>query len=138
MPRRLILTEDAINDLDAVRGWQRQPGSGAAGRRRVKAIPAAIRELRAAPCRFRRGDDPGTRQLTLQRHVVIYEVDPDTGENATAGDVRVLRGCACSGPGSSGVCDLRAGPRLRQLVRRVPAVRPRLYGFKGHDSACSH
>ena len=37
------------------------------------------------------GDEPGTRQAFCEGHVVVYEVDPDTLDNATAGDVLVLR-----------------------------------------------
>lgn len=36
--------------------------------------------------------------MAVQRHVVIYEVNPDTGSNATSGDVVVLR---IFGPGQS-------------------------------------
>ena len=42
-------------------------------------------------CLYPPGDEPGTRQAFCEGHVVVYEVDPDTLDNATAGDVLVLR-----------------------------------------------
>ena len=98
MSRKLRYADPAIADLETILRWQTQPGSGAAGIRRVKTIRAAIRRLKDAPCRHAPGDQPGTRQLPCEGHLVIYEVDPDTGRNATAGDVLVLR---VFGPGQS-------------------------------------
>jgi hypothetical protein len=57
----------------------------------LQAISKAISGLRAVPCRYRRGAAAGTRELTVERHVVIYQVVPDTNDNVTAGDVEVLR-----------------------------------------------
>jgi hypothetical protein len=37
------------------------------------------------------GDHPGRREMSCEGHRVVYRVDPDTGSNATAGDVLVLR-----------------------------------------------
>ncbi len=31
------------------------------------------------------------RQMIVERHVVVYRVAPDTGDNRTAGDVLVVR-----------------------------------------------
>ncbi len=39
----------------------------------------------------RRGDWLGTWMLIIQDHVVVYELQPDTGDSKTAGDVQVLR-----------------------------------------------
>jgi hypothetical protein len=41
---------------------------------------------------------PGTRELPVEGHRIVYEVHPDTGNNVTAGDVTVLR---VFGPGQS-------------------------------------
>jgi plasmid stabilization system protein ParE len=89
--RRLVYTEEAIKDLEAMRYWLGQPGSDAAARRRAQAIMRAIDGLLDAPCRFRVGERAGTRKLTVRRYVVVYKVDPDTGDNQTAGDVVLLR-----------------------------------------------
>jgi hypothetical protein len=43
VPRVLRYTDEAIADLAAIRGWQTQPGSGAAAIRRLKALRAEIR-----------------------------------------------------------------------------------------------
>jgi plasmid stabilization system protein ParE len=98
VPRKLDYTDEAIEDLKAVRQWQTQPGCGAAALRRLKAIRAAINRLRQTPCLHAVGKQAGTRELACEGHRVIYQVNPDTGRNATAGDVLVLR---VFGPGQS-------------------------------------
>ena len=92
MPRRLDYTEDAIEDLQAIRGWLTQPGSGRRARRRLTAIRTAIRQLRQHPCLFPFGQHPGVRELPCDGgYRALYEVTPDTGHNETAGNVLVLR-----------------------------------------------
>jgi plasmid stabilization system protein ParE len=98
MSRKLQLSDKALDDLEAVRLWYRQPGAGRVAKRRTQAIAAAIRRLRQHPCRYARADRRGTRQMLIEGHVVIYEVHPDTGRDTTAGDVLVLR---VFGPGQS-------------------------------------
>ena len=51
----------------------------------------AIRRLGRHPYIGRRGDWLGTWMLIIQGHVVVYELQPDTGDSKTAGDVYVLR-----------------------------------------------
>jgi plasmid stabilization system protein ParE len=92
VPRRLRYTEKALDDLDAARRWLTQPGSGPAARRKLAAIRADIRRLQQDPCLWPAGDLPGVRELPAAGGWrVLYEVAPDTGRSATAGDVRVLR-----------------------------------------------
>lgn len=91
MPRTLRYTDEAVADLDAIRRWQTQPGSGEAAIRRVKAIRTAVRTLLDVPCLYAISDHPGLRELICQGHIVIYSLHPDTGRNDTAGDVTVLR-----------------------------------------------
>ena len=98
MSRRVSLTPGAQADLEAIRGWYSQPGSGATAKRRVKAILAAIRRLRQTPCLHARGERPGTRELSVEGHRIVYAVTPDTGSNTTAGDVAVVR---VFGPGQN-------------------------------------
>ncbi len=91
MARRLIYAREARDDLEAVRGWLTQPGSGPAARRRLAAIRADIRRLLLRPCLWPVGDHPVVRELpAVGGYRVFYKVDPDTGRDDT-GDVRVLR-----------------------------------------------
>lgn len=99
MSRELSLTDEAIEDLEAMRNWQTQPGSGEAARRRARAILTAIQELRDFPCRYPRAAQAGLRRRVVQRHIVVYRVVPDTGDNQTAGAVQVIR---VLGPGQQG------------------------------------
>jgi plasmid stabilization system protein ParE len=96
--RALRYTDLAVADLDAIRRWQTQPGSGPAAVGRVKAIRDAVRRLKDDPCRWPVGDHPGVRELPCAGHRVMYIVEPDTGRNAGSGDVLVLR---VFGPGQS-------------------------------------
>jgi len=88
MPRTVRLSDKATA---AIRRWQTQPGSGAAAKQRVKTIVAAIRRLRRTPCLYGGGELPGTRELAAAGHRIVYQVDPDTGDNRTAGNVLLLR-----------------------------------------------
>lgn len=98
MPRSVSLATEAVDDLAAIRRWQFQPGSGLAAKRRVQAILRTIEGLRHHPCLYARGDQPGTREVSSERHRIVYIVEPDTGRNADAGDVTVLH---VFGPGQS-------------------------------------
>jgi plasmid stabilization system protein ParE len=99
VPRRLRYTDEALADLDAIRRWLTQPGSGSAAQRELAAIRPSIRQLRHHPCLHALGDHPGVRELPCgDDYRALYRVHPDTGHNDTAGDVRVLR---VFGPGQS-------------------------------------
>jgi len=66
-------------------------GAGPKARKRYLALATGIRALRLHPCRYRRNPDlPGTRVFSVAGYRVIYNVHPDTDDNITAGDVRVL------------------------------------------------
>jgi plasmid stabilization system protein ParE len=92
VPRKLDYTDDAIEDLTAARHWLTQPGSGPPARRTLAAIRADIRRLRQHPCQWPVGEHPDVRELPCAGgYRVLYEVSPDTGRSATAGDVLVLR-----------------------------------------------
>jgi plasmid stabilization system protein ParE len=99
VPRQLGYTDKALADLQAATRWLTQPGSGAAARRRLAAIWAAIECLRDYPCLHPVGQSPGVRELPCDGgYRALYRVSPDTGHDGTAGDVRVLR---VFGPGQS-------------------------------------
>ncbi len=92
MPRRLILAPRALADLDAAEAWLTQPGSGPVAWARLDAILAAIEDLRDHPCRWPLGAHAGVRERPCTGGWrALYRVRPDTGRDATAGDVRVLR-----------------------------------------------
>lgn len=92
MPRKLDLAPKAAADIDGIRRWLTQPGAGQAARRRLAVIRASISRLRLHPCRYPVCEHPGVRELPCDGgYRVLYEVLPDTGPDATAGDVWVLR-----------------------------------------------
>lgn len=99
MPRRLIYAPRARDDLDAVRRWLTQSGSGPIARRKLAAIRTEIRRLLQTPCLWPVGQHPGVRELpSAGGYRTLYEVVPDTGDNDSAGEVRVLR---VYGPGQN-------------------------------------
>jgi len=92
VPRRLRYTDEALADLDAARNWLVQPGAGPVARGKLASIWASIEALVDRPCQWPVGAHRGVRELPCTGGWrALYEVDPDTGHNATAGDVRVLR-----------------------------------------------
>jgi plasmid stabilization system protein ParE len=91
LPRRVDLSPASIRDLDATKRWLLQPGSGEAARDKLRTIRQSIRQLERTPCRWAVGDHDGVREIPVGGYRVMYEVDADTGDNETAGNVRVLR-----------------------------------------------
>ncbi|HET6236733.1 MAG TPA: type II toxin-antitoxin system RelE/ParE family toxin, partial [Acetobacteraceae bacterium] len=84
--------QEARDDLEAARGWLTKPGSGPAARRKLAAIRADIQRLQQHPCLWPAGDHPSVRKLPAAGgYRAFYKVEPDTGRDDTAGDVRVLR-----------------------------------------------
>lgn len=94
--RHVFLTPRAERNLSEIREWLSQPGSGRAAKNRLLGLLQAIMGIRDFPCLHRPGINPGTREMLHRGYRVIYELRPDTGSNATAGDVHVL---AIFGPG---------------------------------------
>ena len=92
MPRRLTYTQTARDDLAGVRLWLTQLGSGPVARQRLAAIRVDAENLRQHPCLYPLGRHPGVRgRPCTGGYRVLHEIDPDTGRDGTAGDVRVLR-----------------------------------------------
>lgn len=89
--RQLIITVAAVRDLAAARRWLTQPGAGARAARRLAALATAVQDLQGHPCRWPVGELAGLRQRHVEGHRIVYEVAPDTGNDATAGNVTVLR-----------------------------------------------
>ena len=97
MPRKVTTAPEAALALAAARRWLRQPGSGPVGARRWDALRDARRSLRDYPYLGAVSDEhPGHRQHVVSGYRLIYQVDPDTGDSATAGNVRIV---AVFGPG---------------------------------------
>ena len=91
-PRRLIYAPKARDDLESIRLWLKQPGSGPVAWRKLAAIREEIRRLQEAPCIWSVGQHPGVRELPCAGgYRVFYDLITDTGSNDTAGDVRILR-----------------------------------------------
>ncbi len=97
MARRVTTTPDALEALRQARAWLTQRGSGANGRARWEALRDSRKRLRTYPYIGTPIEGhPKRYQLVVSEYRVIYRIDPDTGESATAGDLRVL---AVFGPG---------------------------------------
>ncbi len=89
----------ARDDIEAARRWLMQHGWGQAAWAKLDAIMAAIEDIRDHPCRFPFGRHPGVRErLCAGGWRALYRVNPDTGRDDTAGDVRLLR---IYGPGQN-------------------------------------
>ena len=91
MPRSVILSPAAEEGLESIRLWLSQPGSGPRASARRRAIAQAVRDLKRHPSRYPVGDHDGIRERPVEGYRVLYSVEPDTGRDATAGDVMVLR-----------------------------------------------
>jgi len=92
VPRTLSFTDRALADLEAATAWLTQPGAGPAAWAKLDAILSAIETLRDHPCRWARGRHAGVRERPCAGGWrAFFEVDPDTGRDDTAGDVRILR-----------------------------------------------
>jgi hypothetical protein len=89
--RSLKLADAAVADLARAQKWLRQPGVGPVAERRLQHIRKAIRELRAAPCRWPYSEHEGSRERIVEGYKIVYRVVPDTGDNKTAGDVEIRR-----------------------------------------------
>ena len=99
MPRQVRTAPEAALALAAARRWLLQPGSGITGARRWNALRVARRSLRDHPYLGGESDEhPNHRQLVVSGYRLIYHLDPDTGDSATAGDVRIV---AVFGPGQA-------------------------------------
>lgn len=87
----------AAEGLRSAREWLTQPGSGEAGLRQWDSLRRALRNLRTHPYLGPpSADHRDHRQLVVAAHRILYRVDPDTGNAATAGDIRIV---AVFGPG---------------------------------------
>ena len=97
MRRTVTFANEAVADLGAARVWLRQPGSGAFAERRWIALRQVAAALRRNPYLAPESvEHPGFRVRIVHGYRVFYEVNPDTGDAATAGDILIV---AILGPG---------------------------------------
>ena len=90
--RTLKLADAALADLAAIRKWLRQRGAGPAAARRLHHIERALLDLRISPCHWPYSlEHEHARERIVEGYKIVYLVVPDTGSNATAGDVLVRR-----------------------------------------------
>jgi hypothetical protein len=80
-----------VRNLAAARRWLTQPDAGPRAARRLAALAAAVQDLRECLCRWPLDEHAGLRGRHVEGHRIVYAVTPDTGHDATAGDVTVLR-----------------------------------------------
>ena len=91
MPRKVLTAPAAAEGFRVARDWLTQPGSGLMGRRKWMNVRDARKRLRDFPYAGPPSPDhPGLRNLVGEGYVIVYRVDQDTGNSATAGDVMVL------------------------------------------------
>lgn len=76
--------------LRAQRRFYSYAGPTAPAVARVKAISTAIKDLTRMPVMWPFGLFPGIRERPAGDCRIYYSVHPDTGRNATAGDVEIL------------------------------------------------
>jgi plasmid stabilization system protein ParE len=68
-----------------------QPGSGSRGRARWHHLRDMRRRLRDRPYLGPKSQEhPGCRYFVCEGYVIVYQVAPDTGDTATAGDIIIL------------------------------------------------
>lgn len=97
MARRVLVAPRAAEGFRCARNGLTQHGSGPVGHQRWQELKKAKTQIRLAPCRWPISTDlPGKRKFSVEGYQIIYSVEPDTGDNETAGDVNIL---AVFGPG---------------------------------------
>jgi plasmid stabilization system protein ParE len=97
MHRTVTTSTNALRALEEARKWLLQPGSGADAAKRWARLRNARRSLRQYPyLGAETAEIPGHRQIVVSGYRIIYQVTLDTGDSATAGDIRVV---AIFGPG---------------------------------------
>lgn len=70
-------TARARRDLNAIRRWLLQPGSGLKAQLKIARISRALAELQFRPDRWPAHATPGMRQRLIEGHVVVYKIDAD-------------------------------------------------------------
>ncbi len=90
MRRQIRMSDRAARDLARIQAWHTQRGAGAAARERLQTIIQAIRDLAEQPVTWPRWQIPSMRYRVVQGHMIVYQVQNDTDDNASAGAVDIL------------------------------------------------
>jgi plasmid stabilization system protein ParE len=92
LSRELVVSPRAAADIAAATDrFFAYAGPTLQARQRLRDLINAIEDLTQAPVTFRVSARlAGARERVVSGCVIYFRVLPDTGENATAGDVRVL------------------------------------------------
>ena len=81
----VVLSARSRLDLNAIRRWLTQPGSGLRAQLKIARIGRALTELQFAPDRWPIDPQTGVRRRVVDGHLIAYRVDVERLE------VRVLR-----------------------------------------------
>lgn len=73
-------TARARGDLNAIRRWLLQPGSGLRANLKIARISQALAELQFKPDRWPAAPFPEFRQRVIEGHSIIYRIDSDAME----------------------------------------------------------
>jgi toxin ParE1/3/4 len=73
---QVILSREAIDDLQRIRAYIARDNPTAASRVAVQLVAACDR-LDFLPNRGRPGREPGTREIVVRPYVIVYRVTPD-------------------------------------------------------------
>jgi plasmid stabilization system protein ParE len=92
LSRELVVSPRARADIAAATDrFFAYAGPALPARKRLRDLIEAIENLTEAPATFRPSDRfTGVRERVVSGCVICFRVIPDTGDNNTAGDVRVL------------------------------------------------
>ena len=91
MPRKLVVALAARRGLDGARRRFTQPGSGRVAKAKLRRVLDTARQILASPCAHPvSSEHSGCRYLICEGYFFLYEVRPDTGSNASAGNVTLL------------------------------------------------
>jgi plasmid stabilization system protein ParE len=69
----IILSPEAVKDLQRIRQWYSQAGAGATAKAKTKRIIAAIKEIGRAPQRWPEGLLQNTQERVVAGHTIVYE-----------------------------------------------------------------
>lgn len=97
MARKVTTAPQAAKAFRQARRWLTQTGAGPDGQARWETLRTARFRLLVHPyLGASMAGQPKRRQLVVGEYRIIYVLQPDTGDSATAGDIAIV---AVLGPG---------------------------------------
>ncbi|QDH74135.1 type II toxin-antitoxin system RelE/ParE family toxin [Brevundimonas sp. M20] len=76
----VYFTAQSRRDLNAIRRWLLQPGSGLKARLKMTRISRALIELQFRPDRWPQSSTLGLRQHVIEGHTILYKLDEQAQE----------------------------------------------------------